>query len=703
MNFKKMKGMLKLLHLGIAGIICLASCVAESEITEETVPDGKNVRLGISTRSFGNGTDEQVNTIRIIQVTRTIAQSVKSNRFINNPADPLQVEGLTGNYDIYVIVNESDDGSRLAALEHVGNLSELKKVILPYDIARRPQTNIPMLGEVENVTIGLPNNGKPSSTNLGTVMVGGVNHGTTLPVTLTRLAVCIDLTVKSKSFSALKSVDFTGLPNAIPLFGDGTETIAHDQKVTFNKDVFEEIIPSAGYISEKKKDAIILPSYLFLPTTDKSQAASVEVSLDGKPVSFKAKIGHAALLPSDSDKDYTLHPNTYYTLTALVAGDGLTIEAQVRNWDKNETNYPAGGGSFWKAQPKDTRVALGESATIYAEFGENGTGSTFKWFRKKQLADFTFSIEEITSGITNIPYPDYYRTELVLLGEELNDACEVYCIASITAPDGHQDRLESDYATFMTMGDEVKPAGTYPSMQNWKAPQNVPLGSTCLLQDDRDDKVYRVKLMADDNWWMIQDLAYGEASTTAVFEASCTNRESTNLIGTGLYGVCMKPESRKATSGYLYNRYAAIQLPQGTTEDHQNRVALNTEFIQGLCPQGWHLPGNINGTANKEWVNLQTVLKMDVTRPDGWMEFGYNNAVHFNGYNLIKTVDNSGNSVDAIAFHGGYESGNLDRKMTFCSLGFVTTDYENGAVTDIGYAIPETYAVPIRCVRNFKK
>ena len=41
--------------------------------------------------------------------------------------------------------------------------------------------------------------------------------------------------------------------------------------------------------------------------------------------------------------------------------------------------------------------------------------------------------------------------------------------------------------------------------------------------------------------------------------------------------------------------------------------------------------------------------------------------------------------------------------MTFCSLGFVTTDYENGAVTDIGYAIPETYAVPIRCVRNFKK
>lgn len=701
MNFKQMKGMLKLLHLGIAGIICLASCVAEDKFTEETVPDGKNVRLGISTRSFGNGTDEQVNTVRIIQVTRTIAQSVKSNRFINNPADPLQVEGLTGNYDIYVIANESNDGNSLPALNNVSNLSGLKEVVLPYEIAKRSQTNIPMFGEVEDVTIGLPNNGQASATNLGTVMVGGVNHGSTLPVTLTRLAVRIDLTVKSKSFSELKSVDFTGLPNAIPLFGDGTEILDHDQKVTYNKDVLEDVTPvSNGYISEKKKDAIILPSYLFLPTTDSNKAAKVEVYLDGKPVSFKAKIGHAAL-PSATDKDYTLHPNTHYTLTALVAGDGLTIEAQVRNWDKNEANYPAGGGSFWKAQPKDTRVGLGDSATIYAEFGGNGTGSTFRWFRKKQLPDFTFSIEEITSDTTTTSHTGYYRTELLLHAKELNDACEVYCVASITAPDGHQDRLESDYATFMPMGDEEKPAGTYPSMQNWKAPQNVPLGSTCLLQDERDNKVYRVKLMADDNWWMIQDLAYGNISTQAVFEANCTDRELTHFIGFDLYGICMK--SLKATGGYLYNTYAAIQLPQGTAEDHKNEVALNTEFIQGLCPQGWHLPGNISGAANKEWVNLQTVSKLNVTRPDDWMEFGYNNAVHFNGYNLIETTDSYGDKVNAIAFHGGYGSGYITRKITFCSLGFVTTDYENGSVTDISIAIPEDYAVPIRCVRNFKK
>lgn len=700
MNFKQMKGMLKLLHIGIVGLVCLASCVAESEIAENTVSEGESVRLGISTRSLNNGTDKQVNTVRIIQVARTIAQSVKTNHFINNPAEPLKVEGLTGNYDIYVIANESDDGSRLAALDAVTNLADLRQVTLPYTIANRSEMNIPMLGEVADVTIGLPSNGQPSSNNLGTVKVGDVDMGNTLHVTLTRLAVRIDLTVKSKSFAGLKSVSFTGLPNAISLFGDASIATTNNQTATIDKSEFANVTPvSTGYISEQKKDAVILPSYLFLPITDENKAASMEVTLDGKPVPVKAKIGHAAQ-KAITDKDYTLHPNSQYTLTALIGGDELTIESQVRNWDKNEVDYPAGGGSFWQAQPKDTRVGLGETATIFAEFGGNGTGSTFKWYRKKQLADFTFSIEEITSGITVTEYTDYYRTELELEGNELNDACEVYCVANITAPDGHQDRLESEYATFMVMGDETKPAGTYPAMQNWKAPLNVPLGSTCLLQDDRDNKVYRVKLMADGNWWMIQDLAYGNASDKNSFENNCKNRTVTHLIGSNLYGVCMA--SSELTGGYLYNPYAAIQLPQGTVEDNMNKVALGVEYIQGLCPKGWHLPGNINKSYNKEWVNLQNVLKLDVTKPDSWMKFCYNNAFHFNGYNLITTTDVAGNDVSAIAFHGGYSSGNVDRKLTFKSLGFVTTDYENGAVTDIGDAIPDNYAVPIRCLRNFK-
>ena len=700
MNFKQIKVVQKLLHLGIVGLVCLTSCVAENDIAEESVPEGENVRLGISTRSFNAGTDEQVNTVRIIQVARTISQSVKSNRFINNPADPLQVEGLTGNYDIYVIANENNDGSRLAALDNVGVLSELKEVVLPYDIDERPQTNIPMFGEVENVTIGLPDNGQPSASNLGTVKVGSVAMGNTLPVTLTRLAVRIDLTVKSKSFAALKSVEFTGLPNAIPLFSDRIISLAHNQVATVNGDAFANLTPpSTGYVSEKKKDAIILPSYLFLPTADIDQAASVKVSLDGKPMPFTAKIGHAAL-PSVVDKDYTLHPNTHYTLTALVAGDELTIETQVRNWDKNETDYPAGGGSFWKAQPQDTRIGLGESTIIYAEFGGNGTGSTFKWYRKKQLADFTFHIEEITTGITNTEYADYYRSELELRGDALDDACEVYCVANITAPDGHNDRLESDYATFMVMGDEVKPAGTYPSMQNWKVPQNVPLGSTCLLQDDRDNKVYRVKLMADDNWWMIQDLAYGNVQSTTEFVNNATNGSMKGMIGTNLYGVCVS--SGVSTGGYLYNGFAAIQSDAPTQDDVDNNLAVEKEQLRSLCPEGWHLPGNLNKVYNSEWTILQNALKIvNAEILKGFTRFGYNVPLDFNAYNLKSFNSPPPFAIDAVSFRGGIWFASVNWTLSHGDLGF--TSVQNlGAITNFYQPLPNNMGVPIRCLRNFK-
>lgn len=696
MSFKQMKGVMKLLHLGIVGLMCLASCTADNEMTEEAVPDGNSVMLGISTRSFNNGTDEQINTVRIIQVSRTIAQSVKSNRFINSPTDPLNVEGLTGHYDIYVIANESNDGSRLVTLDNVGSLAELKKIVLPYAVANRSQTNIPMFGVVENVTIGLPASGEPSSTNLGTVRVGDVDKGNTLPVTLTRLAVRIDLTVKSKSFAGLASVSFKGLPDGISLFGNAYETeMSKQQEVTVNGSGFANVSPaSAGYISEMKKDAIILPSYLFLPVTDREKAASIEVSLDGKPVPFKGKIGHSAL-PSSNDKDYTLHPNTHYTLTALIAGDELTIESQVRNWDKNEVDYPAGGGSFWKSQPKDTRVGLGESATIYAEFGGNGTGSTFKWYRKKQLADFTFSIEEITTAITNTDHTDYIRSELSLIGNALDDACEVYCVASITAPDGHQDRLESEYATFMVMGNEVQPPGTYPAMQNWKAPLNVPLGSTCLLQDNRDDKVYRVKLMADDNWWMIQDLAYGNASTEADFLNYNSNDRIpriTNAIATGLYGMAFV--TGYSTGGMFYNSHAALQLP-GEDSDLDDG-SLKYTLLKGICPDGWHLPGNLNDEFNAEWHNLVNKAGSSLS----FTGMAYNSPHDFNAY----SKDNFDMSANIYFMHGGYLASKEGPRLpiTFCSLYIM----EQNSIITIGELTRERLTndigAPIRCVRNFK-
>lgn len=653
----------------LGSLLWCSGCTKEQSFSENEEQKIVNLSMNLATRS-GTG-DAEIKNVRIIAFDSYNGGLIYNKRIDNPPSNPVTIELLSGVRDIYVITNEPAGQSD--RLDNVRNLIELKEVRMPIEDLKQDKTFV-TFGQALRQTI---------SSNVGA--------SNTVEVSNRRLAIKVDLTVNGKGFTQTNQVSFTNLPDAVPLFEEDYESA---EKKTITADL-TDAIPPASYVWSKTATAV-LPSYLFTPPSEANKAAKISFTLGSGNIS--APIGHNMLAD-----EYTLHRNTIYTLAAEIGPDTLVINTSVKNWDENKTDYPAGGGSFWEAQPKDTRVGLNgttddATAVFTAGLSSSGEVAKFKWYCKKQLADFSFETTEITTGIST---PETNKSQLTIVATSLDDACEVYCVATVTAPDGKTDRLESERATFMVMGNRVEPSGTYPSMQNWKAPQNALLGSTCLLQDDRDDKVYRVKLMADGNWWMIQDLAYGNTSGEGQFYANTDKRTPLDFIGTGLYGVSML--STKATGGHLYNRYAAIQLPQGTPEDNANKVALNTEFIQSLCPTGWHLPGNIHKSANVEWIKLQTVLNIDVTKPDGWMKYGYNNALHFNGYNLIETTDMIGNPVNAIAFHGGYESGMVDRKLTFCSLGFVTTNYENGTITEIGYAIPENYAVPIRCLRNFKK
>ena len=334
------------------------------------------------------------------------------------------------------------------------------------------------------------------------------------------------------------------------------------------------------------------------------------------------------------------------------------------------------------------------TAVFTAGLSSSGKTADFKWYRKKQLADFSFETTEITKGGTiDITTPETNKSQLTIVATSLEDACEVYCVATVTAPDGKTDRLESGRATLMVVGDWTPSPGTYPSMQNWKAPMNVPLGSTCLLQDDRDNKVYRVKLMADGNWWMIQDLAYGNTSSIADFAANCTNQGITNLIGTGLYGVSVSADS--PTGGHLYNAYAALQFKG--TESEVGTLDLLRVYLPSLCPEGWHLPGNANGLYNEEWQTFIGKTTIDLYSNTDMTRFGYSDMTAFNAYNIEP-------DYSQIGFHGGYRAGKQDRfkPIDFLTLGIAIGPY-GGIFTELGERNGNDVKLPIRCLRNFKK
>ncbi|WP_320889076.1 hypothetical protein [Bacteroides sp.] len=651
----------------LGSLLWCSGCIEEQSLTENEEPKVVNLSMNLATRS-GTG-DAEVKKVRIIAFDSYNGGLIYNERIDNPSSNPVTIQLLSGTRDIYVITNEPAGQS--SSLDNVRNLIELKEVRMPIEDLKQDETFI-TFGQALRQTIR---------------SVGASN---TVEVLNRRLAIKVDLTVNGKSFTQTDNVSFTNLPDAVPLFEEDYESV---HKKTISTDLTDAGSPPDGYIWSKKA-TIVLPSYLFTPPSDKDKAAKVNFMLGSGQIS--AAIGHNV-----SANEYTLHRNTIYTLAAEIGPDNLVIDAQVRNWDENTTDYPAGGGSFWKEQPQDTRVGLNgitEEATAVFSAGltGSGTGTTFKWYRKKQLADFSFETTEITTGIAT---PEKNKSELTMVATSLEDACEVYCVATTNAPDGSIDRLESERATFMVVGDWVQPAGTYPSMENWKAPMNAPLGSTCLLQDDRDNKIYRVKLMADGNWWMIQDLAYGKASGEGQFYANCDDREPIGFIGPGLYGICM--ESQLPTGGYLYNTFAAIQLPQGTAEDIRNNVDLTKEYLPSLCPDGWHLPGNKDGEYNKEWSVFLNSTSFTGGNSADFEQFSYTNATHLNAYNKIELYDADFNKVNTIAFMGGYVGGRSQNKPLFCSLGFAAVEFMC-PITTLGDAFANDVAVPIRCLRNFK-
>lgn len=648
----------------LGSLLWCSGCTKEQSFSENEEQKIVNLSMNLATRS-GTG-DAEIKNVRIIAFDSYNGGLVYNERIDNPSSNPITIQLLSGVRDIYVITNEpAGQSSRLA---NVRNLIELKEVRMPIEDLKQGETFV-TFGQALRQTI----HSKGASNRV--------------EVLNRRLAIKVDLTVNGKGFTQTNNVSFTNLPDAVPLFEDDYESV---QKKTITADLTDTGISPAGYIWSKTA-TIVLPSYLFTPPSDEDKAARVEFMLGSGVIS--AAIGHDVLA-----EEYTLHRNTIYALAAEIGPDNLVINASVRNWDENTANYPAGGGSFWNAQPQDTRVGLNgttedATAVFTAGLSSSGEAANFKWYRKKQLADFSFETTEITNGISSSPETN--KSQLTIVASSLDDACEVYCVATVTAPDGKTDRLESERATFMVVGDWVQPAGTYPSMENWKAPMNVPLGSTCLLQDDRkgENKVYRVKLMADGNWWMIQDLSYGNASTQDAFDLYGLRNTiplKSNALNSDipLYGLAK--ETGLVTGGKYYNAHAALQLP-GLEADGDNG-SLPYTSLQSLCPDGWHLPGNMDGKFNEEWA----ILKNEGVDTNSFLNFKYTSPVDFNAY--TESV-----SEGTYIFHGGYRAGKMGLG------GFVYLTLPSGILygsfnvaIDSGDRILIGYGVPIRCVRNFK-
>jgi uncharacterized protein (TIGR02145 family) len=203
---------------------------------------------------------------------------------------------------------------------------------------------------------------------------------------------------------------------------------------------------------------------------------------------------------------------------------------------------------------------------------------------------------------------------------------------------------------------------------NFVPPPTAAPGETWTLKDDRDDQEYIVKKMADNRYWMVQDLLFGDATATYA-----------DITREGYVGKLMiTPQAATIGrgAGYLYNWFAAM-----------NSLAPDGSAPQGICPAGWHLP------TSDEFRALFTALRND------YENVGYTPS-------RLPVIDN-----DPMHWHGVFGGqANASGRVYTSYFGYYWSSTPSGTANAIMIqfndegiyysGLNREYGLSVRCVRN---
>jgi uncharacterized protein (TIGR02145 family) len=212
-----------------------------------------------------------------------------------------------------------------------------------------------------------------------------------------------------------------------------------------------------------------------------------------------------------------------------------------------------------------------------------------------------------------------------------------------------------------------------------------------MLTDVRDGKSYEVRKFPDGKCWMVDNLKYGGTTTANGNIDACAgkttfsgNGQATPYVSwyqgaTQLYGDCRDGAGGgpyrtdlgtggivitdannvcigTGKCGYFYNWQAAIQLAAayyGNEVVYPSGTPSVTNHIQGICPDGWHLPSGGTTAADSEFVALDLAVggtgannqggilftNFWGNKTDGWKVF-FSGYVLDSGYNNVYDAAN---------------------------------------------------------------
>ncbi len=321
-------------------------------------------------------------------------------------------------------------------------------------------------------------------------------------------------------------------------------------------------------------------------------------------------------------------------------------------------------------QAQDVIISSSQSYTIAnAASPSNGTVDKYRWFRNNVL------IEGATGATYTIPVGTALGTYKYVRQAHAKD-CDMW--------------VSSNVFTVQVLACHAP--GATATMQNF-FPCTAAANSTWTLTDARADaggQSYKVRLMEDGRYWMVEDLKYPLAACNKTTFAGAKAVGSIGARVPGFYGDCRN--NTQAGAGYLYDWMFAMQHKDAyyTSSWNPNCTGNGSSnaLCRGICPAGWHLPTG-NPTTG-EFTLLNKAANGGKTNTDAGLRSSWGGV--YGGYSgSTGTLNHQGSS--ARYWSSSFYSAGAAYHLYFYSTGV------NPATLD-GYDYKYN-GFSVRCVRNY--
>ncbi|MBR3172531.1 BspA family leucine-rich repeat surface protein [Candidatus Saccharibacteria bacterium] len=197
----------------------------------------------------------------------------------------------------------------------------------------------------------------------------------------------------------------------------------------------------------------------------------------------------------------------------------------------------------------------------------------------------------------------------------------------------------------------VAPIGT---LQTWANPNSLNVGDVIALRDNRDDEVYTVAKLADNNVWITENLRLVPDSNVEITTHNTNSPTSNFLSGypsSSPSDMCSNDNTtcddsvqyntnninRNLTPQYNVNDNASSWYSYGVMYNWYTATAGNGLYSRSsgsvdgdLCPAGWHLP---TGGSGGEWGALNTAVNSGATKSDTGLRTYPVNIIRSGDYN----------------------------------------------------------------------